>query len=335
MEAEGSGDYQYIDETGYENVDFYYKVRAVLPAANGDLTGGWSNAADALTYRAVPAPTGLTARSTGDGEITLTWTGVADTRYDVYRYNSTLGQYVFRESAYPDAEGKATFFEGGLYPGVTYYYKVRAVQTTGDGEAESSFSAAAYATASNGFKIPDGFAAENAGDRAIAVTWAPVPEAVAYRVYRYNSTLKRYVLKATVDAPLYKDENVYGGISYYYRVSAVFSENGTEEELSRTFVTKAPCKPYAPQSVAAETADRGVTVTWSAVNGATGYEVYRWNSTLREYVLKAAVEADGNSFTDDTAFAGVTWYYKVKAVFNDGTDTWFSVFSAGGSAAGA
>ena len=62
----------------------------------------------------------------------------------------------------------------------------------------------------------------------------------------------------------------------------------------------------------------GITVSWTAVNGATGYEVWRslrsgsWVEDKNGNGRLDIVSADQLSFTDKTAQSGVTYYYTIR-----------------------
>lgn len=68
----------------------------------------------------------------------------------------------------------------------------------------------------------------------------------------------------------------------------------------------------APKSVkASQAAAKKVKVTWSKVNGAAGYNVYRSTKRLGAYTKIGAVSK--TNFTDKKVKAGKTYYYKVSA----------------------
>ena len=70
-------------------------------------------------------------------------------------------------------------------------------------------------------------------------------------------------------------------------------------------------------------------VKWTAVSGATKYDVYRATSESGTYTLIKT--ATTNSYTDTSATVGKTYYYKVKAYSTTGT-TYASAYSAAVSA---
>ena len=60
-------------------------------------------------------------------------------------------------------------------------------------------------------------------------------------------------------------------------------------------------------------------IYWSAVDGANQYEVYRSGSSNGTYEYVGTTTA--TNYTDNKANAGYTYYYKVKALAADGTDS--------------
>jgi hypothetical protein len=81
----------------------------------------------------------------------------------------------------------------------------------------------------------------------------------------------------------------------------------------------------APTNVSATdgTSTANVTVTWSAVAGATSYEIWRGTSNSSSSAMKVGTSTS-TSYSDTSATPGTTYYYWVKAVASVGT----SVFSS-------
>jgi hypothetical protein len=81
----------------------------------------------------------------------------------------------------------------------------------------------------------------------------------------------------------------------------------------------------APTNVSATdgTSTANVTVSWSAVAGATSYEIWRGTSNSSSSAMKIGTSTS-TSYSDTSATPGTTYYYWVKAVASVGT----SVFSS-------
>ncbi len=93
----------------------------------------------------------------------------------------------------------------------------------------------------------------------------------------------------------------------------------------------APSSPSQP--TAAKASATTITVSWSAVSGATSYEVYSDTSSGGLFSSKVATVNSGTTYTD-TAPRGATYYYKVKACNAAGCSS-LSVISAGVNLSGA
>lgn len=76
---------------------------------------------------------------------------------------------------------------------------------------------------------------------------------------------------------------------------------------------------------------RKITLTWIPVSGASRYEIYCATSATAEF--EKIGETDKNFFDDKNVGAGKTFYYKVRAVKSNGTQSPFSVIKKGTSLA--
>ena len=91
-----------------------------------------------------------------------------------------------------------------------------------------------------------------------------------------------------------------------------------------------------PQNVkAVSTTAKRVTVSWSAVKGATQYNVYRYNGTKKAYVYVGttfATAAKPTEYTAGNLTSGVTYYFKVLAACKGNGLTFVGEKSAAASA---
>ena len=127
---------------------YYYKVVAVNKTSDYTLVSDMSASAHAKAVAAPAAPTGVTAKATGSKQITVSWTAVSGaTQYNIYRYDSTKKEYVYKGTTLATAEKPTQYVNTGLTAGTTYYYKVVAVNKTSDYTLVSDMSASANAKA--------------------------------------------------------------------------------------------------------------------------------------------------------------------------------------------
>jgi hypothetical protein len=79
-----------------------------------------------------------------------------------------------------------------------------------------------------------------------------------------------------------------------------------------------PVVPAAPTGVSVAVSGASLVVTWTAVTGATGYDVQRQEAVAGAAFADVATDQTGTSYTDDGAVAGTTYNYRVIAKNADG-----------------
>jgi hypothetical protein len=72
--------------------------------------------------------------------------------------------------------------------------------------------------------------------------------------------------------------------------------------------------PLAPANLIAVGGGNQVTVSWTPVDGAASYNVYRSTTPLGQGDIPSATGVTGTRFVDATAAAGITYYYVLTAV---------------------
>ena len=141
------------------------------------------------------------------------------------------------------------------------------------------------------------------------LTWGAVSGAAKYEVYRATSKTGTYSRRTGTTKLTYTNTNAVAGKIYYYKVRAI-AKDGTYADskiVSRT------CDLPRPVVTAANTASTGYPkLTWAAVDGAVSYKIYR--STSKDGTYSLTKTTTGTTYTNSTAKAGRTYYYKVLAV---------------------
>src|SRR5439155_1704606 len=173
----------YIDLTVSNGVTYYYQVSATNAVGEGPL----SNEASATPATPPGAPQGLSA-TPGDATVSLTWSppssngGSPITNYRVYRSTTSGG-----ETFLTNAGNVLTYTDTGLTNGQTYFYKVSAENSQGEGplSTEASSTPTLPATPPS---APRNLQA-TAGDGSVTLNWeAPANDGglpiLAYLVYR-------------------------------------------------------------------------------------------------------------------------------------------------------
>ena len=141
--------------------------------------------------------------------------------------------------------------------------------------------------------------------------WTPVEGAVKYEVYRSGTKNGTYTLLGTTANLNYTDNKANAGYTYYYKVKAVSKVKSTANSYYSTVVA-ATCHCAKPVVKIATTSAGNPTLTWNAVTGASQYEIYRATSQSGTYTKMFTTTK--TSYTNTSAKAGTTYYYKVKAI---------------------
>jgi subtilase family serine protease len=283
------------------------------------------------------APAGLVA-SGGSAVINLSWAapssngGSAITGYKIYR-----GSASGAETLLTTVGTSTSYSDSAVVSGATYYYKVTAVNSVGEGPKSNEASAGLVVTTVP--TAPTGLVASG-GSSVVTLSWA-APSSnggsaiTGYKIYRGASSGTESLLTSVGTTASYSDTAVFSGTTYFYKVTAVngIGEGPQSNESSAT--TNKATLPSAPRNLSARTAtQRGVTLTWSAPSSNGGspvssYKIYRGTRSGGE-TLYATVSCSAStcSATDTGTSSRTTYYYEVAATNGVGTGPFSSQASA-------
>lgn len=141
-----------------------------------------------------------------------------------------------------------------------------------------------------------------------------------YNVYRGTTSGGETLLISLGVTTTYTDSTLSTGTTYYYKITAV-NPAGESDLSNELFVT--PGAPTAPTLVSAFDTGTGVNLVWTAPSSdggsaIVGYRIYRGTASGSEVLIAST----GNvlAYSDTTAAAGSTYYYKIKAanIISDG-----------------
>ena len=303
----------FMDTNVSNGVIYYY----VVSASNGSCSSASSAEASATPVCTPPSvPTNLLA-TPGDNQVALSWT--APTTGNVVSYTvsrSTVSGGAYSSIANPTG---TSYADSTASNGTTYYYVVSASNGTCNSPNSTEVFAMPVATCAQA--APTGVSA-TAGNRQVTLSWTAAAGATSYGIGRSTISGAGYSSAGTTSATTFVDTDpaLVNGTTYYYVVTAngaCASPNSTE--VSATPVCTPPIVPTGV-TASANSSNGNITVSWNAVNAATGYTVSRATSASGPFTA-VSTNQTAASFTDlgTGLTAGMTYYYVVSASNASGT----------------
>ena len=271
-----------------------------------------------------PAAPTVTAGTDSQGRPTLKWNAVTGAaKYEVYRSYSENGPY----TKYSTVTGTTYTNTAYLENGTTYYYRVRALNSSG---VAGAYSSVVYVTYKQTLSAPTVTGGNDSQGRP-TLKWNAVSGAARYEVYRARSRSGEYIKYSTVTGTSYTNTSyIEDGNTYYYKVRALKSDGTAgawSSIVSVTYRAASTGTLPAPTVTGGNDSQGRPTLKWDKVAGAAKYEVYRARSKDGDYIKYSTVT--GTSYTNISYIEnGNTYYYKVRALKSDGTaGAWSSVVS--------
>ena len=287
----------YTDTSAAAGTTYYYQVRAI----NGDVKSAFC-AAQSIQYAigSLTAPTMTLKADASSGQPVINWTKVnGAAQYEIFRSTDGSKFSIIRRTAalsYTDTSAAA---------GTTYYYQVRAI----NGSVKSDFCAAQsiqYAIAS---LAAPAMTLSSAANGQPVVSWTKVSGAAQYEIFRSTNGKNFSIIRRTA-ALSFTDTSAAAGTTYYYQVRAI---NGSVKSAfcAAQSIQYAVASLNAPTMTLTSAANGQPVVSWTKVNGAAQYEVYRSTNGKNFSIVRRTAAL---SYTDTSAAAGTTYYYQVRAI---------------------
>jgi len=251
----------------------------------------------------------------------LSWNDITNaTRYKVYR-NETSCTSGFTLIATVN-DPTLTYADTNVAAGTTYYYRVQAYTASDACSSAMSNCVTITAAACGGCTAPSaptGLAVSSSCS-PVGLSWNTVSGATGYNVYRYTGTCTgaTWTQVGTTTSTTYSDSGATVGTTYAYMVRAYSGATSCESANSgcvSTTVLSTPSTPAAPTTTDGCT---GLTVNWTAVSGATSYTVQRGTKSNCSGLTTIGASAT-NSYLDNTAVVGTTYYYSIIATNSCGS----------------
>ena len=277
-----------------------------LAACNDNGCSSRSSAVSATT--APERPSALTAATQSEGAISISWSAVAGaTHYKLYRSATSGGSL-----AQIGGEIAATdYVDGnGLAANTSYDYQLESCSGNGCSSRSSAVSAT---TAPERPETPTAVAQS---ENAISISWSAVAGATHYKLYRSATSDGSFAqIGGDITATDYLDDNdLAANTSYDYQLESC-NGNGCSSRSSAVSATTAPGRPSA-LTVAAQS-EGAVSISWSAVAGATHYKLYRSETSGGQFD-RVGDNIAATEYIDGNLDANTSYYYRLESCNDNG-----------------
>jgi len=289
---------------------YFYFVTAFSEVGDGQPTA----IVDVIPF-GLPGRAESLVATTADSQVTLNWTAPDGNGRPITKYKIYSGESEGSTGLLTTIGNFTGFVHKDLDNGVTYYYKITAVNEAGEGSISTVVSARPMgapgpATDLAAVSIPSG----------VRLNWtAPSDlggsDSVTYRVLRGESETAAEPIAEITDIEEFLDETTELGVTYYYWVQTITSfADGVLTDFVR--ITAAVVPDIVPNLVT--TGGNGIVeLSWDPPLADGGSPIVEYVVRRGEFVtgmVEIARVADGTSYTDSEVTNGRTYYYTVRAI---------------------
>lgn len=319
-----TGKTSYSDDTVKAGKTYYYKVEAYNINSG---TKGYGGASDAVAGKTAKRTKITSIVSTNEKTLTIKWNKITGAYgYRIKRSTDEDGTYKVVKTI---KSGNTTSYKDtSVKAGKTYYYTVETMVKTGDNICYSGDSASMEGRTAKKAKIK--YAVSN-GSNQIEVNWGAVSGAYGYRIKRSTSKNGTYKVVATLKGKnntTYQDKKLKTAKTYYYKIETINKVNGKKGYSGNSAAVSAKTLKTTSITAVKATGSTSVRLEWKAVDGASGYQIYR--STSKDSGYKKVGQVKGKNtkkYEDKTLEAGKTYYYQVRAYKSNSAKNGVASFS--------
>ena len=260
--------------------------------------------------------TGLKQSWRTTSSVTLTWTALTGVSgYDIYRKDTANGSF-----KYVGSTTNTKYINSGLTAGKTYYYVVRGYKKSGTTKVSGANSDVITTTTTPG-KVT-GVKQTEYSSYYVTLSWNKLNGATGYYIYRKDSANGSFKYIGTTTSTSYTNKSLPSGKNYYYVVVGYKKLGSTIIKGANSATLQATTRPTVP-TLKGTAGTKNVSLTWSKVSGATGYEVYMSTSKNGTYSKIATIGATSSkiatigstsiTYKKTALTAGKTYYFKVRS----------------------
>ena len=153
---------------------------------------------------------------------------------------------------------------------------------------------------------------------SLRLDWTMAGGITGYKIYVYDFSVKKYVLKKTINDPNTLHCTVKGltaGETYNFKIATYLTVDGVDyiSNLSAN-VLETMTVPADSKIVQLIGKNHSVQIRWKKINGASGYIIYRYKKNSKKYVRIAKIAGNTKfTYTNKNLKKSKTYKYKVIA----------------------
>ncbi len=263
----------------------------------------------------VPAVTNFQYTDIQTNSISLKWDYTRNIDgYIIYRMdNTTKSKYIYHTQF--NTNTTTTYKDVKVTPGRCYYYQIKAFAVK---DGKTYYSQPATLKIGTCPTAVTGLSLKTNSDTSIELKWNKVSGASGYTVYRMdyttNGKYKKLIALSSKHTSL-KNNGLETGRPYYYKIVAYKDVYGLKLEGKDSIIKTATLPATVTNLKVKSQSTTNINISWNRVPRATGYVIYRMDSSTNgKYKMYKVVKGNSNTtFNDESLTAGRCYYYRVRA----------------------
>ena len=279
---------------------YWFKVRPYYVA---DGVNHYLDYSNAMSVRIMATPAMISVVASSGNRAYIRWSAVDNAQgYVLYRSTEVGGPYIYRCTV-----SRTECLDYDLSPNTDYFYKVKAYR------AYSTKVYSALSDASNAVRL-EGPVISSVRQYTAAgalITWAAVPGASGYQVFRSTEADGIYVYQKTVLGTSLINTGLTPGSEYFYKVRYYIDLSGIKQYSANSDAVSLRLLSVPVITTATAASGSSVYIAWQAVEGADGYRLFRSTSAAGTYSYVKTILS--LSWLDNGLISGATYYYKIDA----------------------
>ncbi|MCQ2285788.1 MAG: T9SS type A sorting domain-containing protein [Bacteroidales bacterium] len=307
-----------INYLGYGKT-YYWRVRAVSSVD----TSSWSNIWTFDTPGTITptSPADYTALTSLDNYIY--WSTISGTSGYLYQYDTTVN---YNSPALQEGDAYTNNYQylNNLYYGATYYWRVRAYNSTDT----SAWSVSWHFTTPNMITLTSPYNNSIISSNYTSLYWDGIYGSIEYE-YSIDTT-QSFNSPMLIDTTrtyehVLVDELLFG-TTYYWRVRAISSVDTSDWSTVWSFTTPAGITLTSPLDSTLLTATY-TSITWQGINGASYYDYAVDTTPQMNSPFFTITTTSNTSYYFSALYYGTTYYWKVRARSLIDTTQWTPCWS--------